>query len=83
LRVVKEWKGVGGFWFRAEAEWTDITHAPWWYEHGFTWWLSTVGANHLQFCLGKFKSQLEISRTRLEDCETTIIITKFDIAEIE
>jgi hypothetical protein len=83
LRIVKEWQGAGGFEFNTEPDWADITNAPWWYEYGFTWWLSNIGADHVQYCLDKIKSQRETLRTRLEDCETTIILTKCEISEME
>jgi hypothetical protein len=83
LRIVKAWKPIGGHGFKFDGSVENVTELPWYDEYGFTWWLSTVGADHLQYCLEKSKVQLVNSRNKLEECDVTISMTKLEIKYIE
>ncbi len=81
--AVKEWMPTGGIHFVLNDGLSSITEFPWYHNYGFTWWLSMIGADHLQFCLNRCKAQFFASRTRLEECEVTMSIARKDIIEIE
>jgi hypothetical protein len=83
LRIVKAWEPAGGFEFKIDEHAAHVTELPWWHGYGFAWWLASIGADHLQYCLDRSKAQLESSRTRLEECEVTIVMTKAETECIE